>query len=58
MGPTLDWHLRPNKYHIVCAAKKLPLASPGECLLASKLHHCPCEEKVSQLSRGKQRTGK
>ena len=47
VGPTLDWHLNTNKYHIVCAAKRLPLASPGECLLASKLHHCPREEKVS-----------
>lgn len=47
VGPTLDWHLSPNKYHIVCAAKRLPLASPGECLLASKLHHCPRKEKVS-----------
>ena len=47
VGPTLDWHLSPNKYHIVCAAKRLPLVSPGECLLASKLHHCPRKEKVS-----------
>lgn len=47
VGPTLDWHLNTNEYHIVCAAKRLPLASPGECLLASKLHHCPREEKVS-----------
>lgn len=26
VGPTLDWHLNPNKYHIVCAKKRLLLA--------------------------------
>lgn len=52
MGPTVDWHLSPNKSHIVCAKKKLLLASPEECLLASKLCHCPSEEKVNQLSMG------
>lgn len=50
VGPILDWHLSPNKHHIVCAVKKLPQASPGGCLLASKLRHCPKEEKVNQLS--------
>lgn len=49
MGPTVNWHLSPNKYHIVCAEKKWLLAYPREGWLASKLCHCPSEEKVNQL---------